>query len=515
MAFAYGCAYDTFLSYAHIDDLPVPGSSVSSGWVSAFHETLENEVQQRLGRRDVTLWKDDDLRYDQSLSQQLTENVRASAILVVMLSPGYLSSDWCRRERNAFLEAIRARGDAPVIVIAKEPVPDEALPAELRDRKRFPFYGGSNNITFGHPLPNPDNPTHAPFYVKILELSRAIADVLTKMSTASPAPAKPEQGLPDHPPQPLLNSPPTAGSSPLIGKRVFLAEATDDLEEERDGVRAYLDQHGIEVLPAAGVYYPPEATAFREAVAKDLGASEVFVQLLSASRGKRPKDVPQGYPNLQWELATNNSVGSVPVLQWCNPSLDVSAIKDEHLGALLRSPTVRAESLVDFERAILSALTVPKAKSMAPSPSLICVNVDNSDRHLAEQIQAILMRLKTEFILIRFGSSSPDNRELLERGLRECDGLIVVYGEAKDSWVARQLLECRKSRAFRTQPFAALGIFQGPPPEAPGPKPPVDVYLDGLENYDCRSAANDATAIEREVRVFLDRLKARMQPKAA
>jgi TIR domain len=514
MAVAYGCAYDTFLSYAHIDDLPVPGSSVATGWVSAFHETLENEVRQRLGRKDVALWKDDELRYDQSLSRQLTETVRTSAILVVMLSPGYVSSDWCRRERNAFLEAIRSRGEAPVLVIAKEPMPDEALPAELRDRKRFPFYGGRDNITFGHPLPNPDNPAHAPFYLKILELSRAIADVLTKMTSPSPSRALPEPGLPDHPQKPLFRTS-VAASPQLIGRRVFLAETTDDLEEERDGVRAFLDQHGIEVLPAAGVYYPPEAIAFREAVEKDLHASDVFVQLLSASRGKRPRDVPQGYPNLQWELATGTSARSIPVLQWCSPSLDICAVKDEHLGTLLRSPTVRAESLVDFERAIISALTLRTAEPIALGPSLVCVNVDNSDRHLAEQIQSILRRLKTEFVSIWFGGSSPDNRELLERGLRECDGLIVVYGEAKDSRVERQLLECRKSRAYRDRPFAALGIFEGPPPEAPGIKPPINVYLDGLESYDCRGAANDMTVIEREVRAFLDRLKAQMRPKAA
>jgi hypothetical protein len=272
------------------------------------------------------------------------------------------------------------------------------------------------------------------------------------------------------------------------------------------------------VLPAAGVYYPPEATAFREAVSRDLHASDVFVQLLSASRGKRPRDVPEGYPNLQWELATapdRPADRPLPVLQWCSPSLDTSTVKDEHLGALLRSATVRAESLVDFERAILSALTLPKEKPVALGPSLICVNVDNSDRRLAEEIQSILRRLKTEFVSIWFGGSSPDNRELLERGLRECDALIVVYGEAKDSWVERQLLECRKSRAFRDRPFGALGIFQGPPPEAPGPKPPINVYLDGLENYDCRGAANDVAVVEREVRAFLDRLQAQMQPKAA
>lgn len=510
MAVACGYACDTFLSYANIDDEPVPGSSTETGWVSVFHETLEREVRQRLGRKDVVLWKDHKLAYDQSLSRQLMDTVRSSAILVVMLSPGYVRSDWCGRERKAFLEAIRARGDAPVFVVAKEPVADASVPEELCDRKRFLFYSGKDNITFGHPIPNPDNPSrsHGAFFTKTLELSQEIAGVLMKEAATPPAQPQPDSGAADHPLPPLLPR-----------RRVLLAETTDDLEEDRDKIRAFLDQQEIEVLPAKGDYYPSEAIAFREAVEKHLRASDVFVQLLSANRGKRPKDVPQGYPHLQWELAKGLAGKSLPVLQWCSPSLDISAVKDEHHGKLLRASTVRAESLVDFERAILAALARPKpelkTESVAPAPSLVCVNVDNSDRHLAQQIQSILKRLKTEFISIEFGGSSPDNRKLLKSGLRECDGLIVVYGEAKDSWVERQLLECRKSRAYRDRPYAALGIFQGPPPEVPADKPPINVYLDGLENYDCRGAKDDGSVIEREVRAFLDRLKPQMQPKAA
>lgn len=490
MPVADGCMYDAFLSYAHVDDLPVPNSNDTTGWVTVFYETLKVELRKRLGRTDVELWKDDLLGYHQSLSRQLIDAVRSSAILVVMLSPGYVRSGWCVRERAAFMQAVRSRGDAPVFVVAKEWIEDAKVPVELRDYKRFPFFSGNEKdwATFGDPRPNPDNPRHAPFYDNIVKLSRAIAGVLN---------------------MPII---PPKDRPPLTGKRVFLAETTDDLEGDRDKVRAFLDQLGIEVLPASGVYYPFEGKAFREAVKQELRVADVFVQLLGGIPGRRPLDAPHGYPLLQWELATGLIEKSLPVLQWCSPSLDISAVKDEHLATLLRSATVRQESLVDFQRAIVAAL---KSSPPPPPPSLVCVNVDNSDRHFAGQIQDILKGEKTEFISIWFGGNALDNRELMENGLRECDGVIVVYGQAKDSWVDRQLLECRKSRAFRDRPFAALGIFQGPPPDAPGPKPPINVYLDGLENYDCRGAPSDPGVIEREVRAFLDRLRANIQAKAA
>ncbi len=56
-------------------------------------------------------------------------------------------------------------------------------------------------------------------------------------------------------------------------------------------------------------------------------------------------------------------------------------------------------------------------------------------------------------------------------------------------------------RCDRAQVFAALGIFHGPPDA----KLPINVYLDGLENYDCRGTPSDPGVIKREVRAFLDR----------
>ena len=340
MPVADGCTYDTFLSYAHVDDVPVPNSNDTTGWVTVFYETLGVELRKRLGRTDVELWKDDELGYHQSLSRQLIDTVRSSAILVVMLSPGYVRSDWCGRERAAFMQAVRSRGDAPVFVVAKEWIEDATVPVELRDYKRFPFFSGNENdwATFGNPRPNPDDPRHAPFYDNIVKLSRAMAGVLTRLSTPSPLP-----GLSDHTIPPIIR--PTPNDRPkLTGKRVFLAETTDDLEGDRDKVRAFLDQLGIEALPASGVYYPSEGRAFREAMEQDLRAADVFVQLLGGVPGRRPLDVPQGYPRLQWELATGLTEKSLPILQWCSPSLDIRAVKDEHLATLLRSATVRQES---------------------------------------------------------------------------------------------------------------------------------------------------------------------------
>jgi hypothetical protein len=497
MCIAEGYRHDIFLSYAHKDDEPAPGPGSESrpGWVSLFYDTLNYQIRQQLPATGYSPWKDDELRYDQSLSGQLLETVSQSAILLVMMSPNYMQSDWCRRERTTFLQSLSGRGDAPIIVVEKTPVEEDLLPAVLRDRLRLPFWTGSREEprTLGFPLPNVAIPEHAFFYSKIDALSREITKVLSGMKRSGP--------LPGPGPAPL---PPKA-----LVKPVFLAQVTDDLEEERDGIRAFLDQHGIAALPETGVYYPPEPNAFSEAALRDLASAGLFVQLLSDTRGRRPAGLPQGYAALQWELVTQRLGRAIPILQWRSPALDVGAISDPHLSALMQLETVRAESMVDFQRAIVAALAPPPPPPPPPVTNiLVFVNVDSADRQLAEQVEDILARNGAEVSLPAAGSDCAGNREDLENNLRACDGLIVIYGATTDLWVRRQLLEFRKQRAFRDSPLLALSIFEGPPPVS---RPPVGISLNELEVQDCRAGSDNPAVLEQEVRRFLERVRERQQ----
>jgi hypothetical protein len=72
--------------------------------------------------------------------------------------------------------------------------------------------------------------------------------------------------------------------APAKALSVFLAEATDDLDDEHNYVKNALVQAGLRVFPEGGGY-PPDATAFQEAVQADLRQCTLFLQLLSASRG--------------------------------------------------------------------------------------------------------------------------------------------------------------------------------------------------------------------------------------
>src|SRR5512135_1378195 len=106
MAYVPNYEYDIFVSYAHVDDEPYPG--VDAGWVSTLIKCIKTKLSQRLGRSDAySLFMDHQLARHVKLTPQLMDALHRSAILIVILSPCYVASDWCNREKNTFLQTIK------------------------------------------------------------------------------------------------------------------------------------------------------------------------------------------------------------------------------------------------------------------------------------------------------------------------------------------------------------------------------------------------------------------------
>lgn len=106
---AYASAYkhDVFVSYAHLDDARMEG--VERGWVTTLVNNLRVRLAQKLGARELSIWMDHELTGNDPLTPEIVETVGTTATLLVVLSQSYLESEWCRRERNAFLQRVAGR----------------------------------------------------------------------------------------------------------------------------------------------------------------------------------------------------------------------------------------------------------------------------------------------------------------------------------------------------------------------------------------------------------------------
>ncbi|MEO1507364.1 MAG: toll/interleukin-1 receptor domain-containing protein, partial [Cyanobacteria bacterium J06633_23] len=86
---------DLFISYAHIDNQSlIPDQE---GWISTFHKALAIRLSQIRGT-PPKIWRDRKLQGNDDFSNAITEALTNSGLLLSILSPRYLKSEWCIRE---------------------------------------------------------------------------------------------------------------------------------------------------------------------------------------------------------------------------------------------------------------------------------------------------------------------------------------------------------------------------------------------------------------------------------
>jgi TIR domain len=170
MPYVPGCDYDLFISYASENN--------RDDWVRMFKDVLTVELVQLLGRqfseRSVFFDKTE-LRAGQSFPEALAKGAEGSAVLIPVLSPGYLDSDWCRRERLAFRTRLPEGASeseclAPVMV---RPIDETRLDPLLRDAQRLSFLPPKSS----EPLPSGS----PPWMVEVKRLALQLKAVLEQL----------------------------------------------------------------------------------------------------------------------------------------------------------------------------------------------------------------------------------------------------------------------------------------------------------------------------------------------
>jgi hypothetical protein len=479
MTFVGDCDHDIFISYSHDDDAELPG--MCKGWVTTFVTFLRMRMNQKLRHDTYSLWTDADLGAYAHVSDQLVEAVRNTAVLLVIVSPSYIASEWCKRERSKFLQLIQHHGKARVVVVQREPV--ENMPPELTDLKTHEFWVQEEReslVVLGCPSPD------AEYYKRMNDLCEDLVDLLQRLREER---------------QQLGGNVLSAPVSTQTRQFVYLARTTYDIERERSDVKRFLEQASIGVLPQTS--YNLEPDTFRRCAERDMRQCTLFIQLLSLVPFRKPVNSANDYSAIQFDLA--EKLGK-PVLQWRHPELDTQAAADERQKALLEGTEVRAESLEDFKQEVKNrALLKPVIDEGRRLNAFVFVDTDLLDQPLADEVCKSLNRLGTDYVLPR--SLSPKGKDLdpevvrkdLEANLRDCDALIILYGNSDADWVREQLRQCHKTLARRERPLNALAVFEGPPAE----KEPLLISLQGMRVVDCRRGFN-----ENELQQFLVTVRA-------
>lgn len=481
MAYIPGYTHDIFISYAHNDDLPWPGAK--QGWVSTLVDFLSTRLTERLGRKEMwSLWFDQfrtSLNQHQQIDSQISDALEQSAILLVILSPGYITSEWCDRERSTFLSQVkkRSRSGSKVFVINKEFL--DSIPQELCTAGNYQYcfweQSEKNGMhILGTPIPTPEE---IKYYNLVTDLTMALEKEMKELKARNMMVIDSKIKM-----KGTDNSP-----------KVYLAEVTDDIDDFRCDVQRYLVQAGINVVPA--IPYSRSADAFVLEMEKDLKDCSCFVQLLSNLPGKKAPGSDKSYPMIQYLQAVKSTL---PVLQWRHPDLSLSSVTSPDQRMLLDLETVMVESIESFKQEIKKVAIPEKKKNpVKHMQTLIFVNHDSSDQILANEVKNMLVRNGSGWVQPLFNEPPSKIRESLERYIIECEGMIIIYGSTPVEWVQNQLFQYRKIIIKREQPIKVLAIFQGPPEK----KEPLNIALPGMELLDCQDGAYEGV-----IRDLLDKI---------
>ena len=452
---------DLFISYAHLDNQPL--AEGLEGWVETLHGRLGIRLSQLLGE-EVKIWRDPKLQGNDYFADALLMRVAKVGILVSVLSPRYVKSEWCMREVDEFCKAaalnggLRIGNSSRLFKIIKTYIPLEDQPPSLQPMLGYEFYeydpaqGRAKEFS-------PDVVPHRDlrYWEKLEDLASDLKRLIEKMNE--------ESASETHTPAP---------SSPT-GKTIYLAKTTSDLSEERDIIQRELQQHGHLVLPDKEL--PLNASALAEAVREYLKNSQLSIHLIGARYGMIPEDESRSIIQIQNDLAAERGQAMRRLL-WMPTGLQSEDERQQKFIDALRlglngfqGVEVLQTKLEDLKMQIHEKLA---DKPQTPPPSegegrplslyLIC---DKQDYEAVSALETYLFDQGYEVILPVMEGDEAQAAQDHKDSLLYCDAVMIYYGQANEIWLRMKLRELQKIAGYgRTQPMLARAIYIDDPPTA-------------------------------------------------
>lgn len=483
MAFIDTVSNDIFISYRYVDNTP---DMSGQPWVIQFIRHLEMAVVQRLGgANDLKIYFDQRDAQSNYGFPELMGEVRSSAIFVAIASRAYVKESWALKELETFLAAGRPANSLFVIEVLPLDRGDE-YPDCLRQKLRLQFWhscGPESRTPMTLSLPEDASLYYRRIHdlaeqirARLLEFKRSCVPESDRHRNASVARSQTRS----------TTSVPTPAPGSVKGA-VYLAQTTDDLVEQREQVRSYLEQSGLQVLPTSE--YPQGGDAFKEAVVHDLEHAELFVQLLGGFPGRKPPDLPEGYTHYQVDAA---KAAGKPILQWRHPALNPETVLDEPYRNLLTSETTIASGLESFKTEIVRRFEKPPLSPREKTPSLVYIDADRVDFPIAQSIKDALKSRQVAVALPIFEGSADEIRLDLEENMIDSDTLIFIYGKAPPGWVRQHLRRFNRTLPKRTVPPTVVVLYQAPPSE----KAEIGLDLPYLKLLKCGQSIDIAPLLE-------------------
>lgn len=455
---------DIFISYRHLDNAPVSGTT---GWIDDFTAKLKTQLAFKLGYEPV-IWRDRKLGGSEYFEGVIMGELEKSKLLVSILSPGYISpkSEWCLRELGEFRRLAQQCGmelgdKSRCIKVVKSHLDRKLHPSELQGLLGYEFYvldeESKRPQEFSY-LPEGDQ--YGRYLKKIDDLAFDISETLKMFGEASVSPIKPD-----------------------IENTVYLAQTTTDRSEYRDSIRNELLSRSFHVLPDAEL--PDTAAEYRTAVSENLNQARLSIHLIGEKYGRMLEgDEDHSIVQIQNELAAEHSskAPNFSRLIWIAPNLGAQGKRQLEFLDLLRNSEEAQNGAELLERPFeelknrtIEKLTPAKVLQFtgdAPPPTDELVRIylmcDKLDFDSVTAIRDYLYEKSEDYEVIlaaREGEETMQTQVIQyhKDNLLECDATLIYYGHGNEFWLHSKVSDLRKVRAWgRARPLLK-GIYRAGP----------------------------------------------------
>lgn len=453
---------DILISYAHIDDeVFIEGET---GWITSFHRALEIRLAQLLGRKPI-IWRDGKLQGNDDFGQEIVDQFPDIAILISIVSPRYIKSDWCVKEVREFSKVaqsgtgLQIQNKSRLFKVIKTPVPIDQHPEVMRDLLGYEFYqidqqtGRAKEFGKYHGAES-----ERAYWSKLDDIAHDITDLITlietlpedEMATGEEHSGEVEGKLSER----------DEGNDQLT---VYLAETSYDLKPSYEMIKRELLSHGCRVLPDQQL--PLIAPEFTEKLQQMLNECDLSIHLVGNHYGLVPEGTEKARGVLQNEIAAQQSTShqNFQRLIWMPVDLQVEDERQKRFIELIQNDIeaqqgaeVLQTPLTELNFAIHDLLNAKKQSQEEPPPApedkaqvatiyLIC---DQPDLDHIVQMEDFLFEQGFEVIIPVFDGEEANIRLDHQENLKMCDGVILYYGESNELWVRAKVRELLKIAGY-------------------------------------------------------------------
>lgn len=433
--------HDIFINYAHLDNKPLYDSRY--GWVELLHERLAIRLGQLLGEKPE-IWRDPKINGDDYFNEKILDELYQSEILISVISPSYINSQWCLKELQNFHVAsggVRVDNQSRIYKVLKTPVKLEKHPQEISGSTGYQFFE-MNETTghfreFGHDDgPNRDNR----YWSKLEDLAQDIKEMIERLRN------------------------PQQSTLKLSGKTIYLAETTSDLNESRDGIRRDLELRGHRVFPDRPISHD---WRFRDEVSGFVAQSQLSVHLVGSNYGIIPEGESESIVELQRALASERlGASDFSQIIWMPQELRPEERQQKYISELnnLNLPkgaVIQQLKLEDLKTLIHNKLNPPQSQKSNSGngnggSALVYIICDKLDYEEVGQVEDYLSNHDFEYISLA-GDAEPKSHWSYSQS---CDAVLTYCGNANNDWLQTKKMELFKLSGYRQdKPLLAKAFY--------------------------------------------------------